>query len=705
MVTKWKKISEQVYSNVRKRRGMWIGMGLSFSLFFIGLFMAASLGEGPGVFRYLGSTEYVNSILHAEDVQKAFDELRLLTADKKSSYNDMEFQGVYDFVVQGRAHLHRTNIPKVYYGDYAERKYEEYKESSYDRENGKGSALETLRKKIENEPAVWYFEKNIPYFYMWDGKQYSAGGSGTTRGYRLLNEESAYNERLIIGFTKQMILQGQERLNSKLRVLYPGCAVMILGLLGIIVCVLLAAPCLLKNGFCRRNMDLTAVLFLGCLYFLCNLVYDLFMSASITKIDWQILIPMFIEAVGFVVAALLFVYALFRLVGNGISCVRKKCERDTLIEWKEELFFSRCFLFIKKRVTGESYYQSGYVECNKKRLRFTLCLSAIVVGSITAALVLSFQEWVILGGVLVIGVCILAVILSIYHIGTRRMFLEYRELLGQIERICDGFYQSDIMVPEESAFAGEARKLSMLSGQIQETIQKQIKAEKMKIDLVTNVSHDLKTPLTSIINYVDLLSKEELTPVAADYVRVLEKKSGQLRKMIADVFDLAKASSGNMDVSKENVDLNKLLVQTLADMEQEIERAPVKVMTDITEKKAVILSDGSKLYRVLQNILENAIKYSMGGTRVFVTLWIENNEAVLQVKNVASYEMNFTSEEVLARFFRGDMARSTEGSGLGLAIAKEFTELCGGKLQLSVEGDIFCVELHFEVDVCAEPMI
>ena len=165
--------------------------------------------------------------------------------------------------------------------------------------------------------------------------------------------------------------------------------------------------------------------------------------------------------------------------------------------------------------------------------------------------------------------------------------------------------------------------------------------------------------------------------------------------MISDVFDLTKATSGNLEIKKSELDFGRLLIQILADMECIIEPAPVKVVSDIPEQPLQICSDGEKLYRVIQNILDNALKYAMPDTRIFVTLKEEGREAVLQVKNVSAYEMNFTREEVLGRFFRGDCARSTEGSGLGLAIAKEFTESCGGRMDLMISGDIFQVELRF----------
>lgn len=358
----------------------------------------------------------------------------------------------------------------------------------------------------------------------------------------------------------------------------------------------------------------------------------------------------------------------------------------------QQLFFLKLFHRIKQKIVGEIYFEKGIQTCSNNRERTTICLIAVIIAANTIG-------FFFLPGSLWYLICIglLAVVLIYYRKGSRKIAAEYEKLLRQLDQLLNEKYQNNDMLEETSVFARESCRLSMLGCQIQESVERQIQAEKMKIDLITNVSHDLKTPLTSIISYIDLLKKEDLEPVARDYVNILEKKSERLKKMISDVFDLTKATSGNLEIKKSRLDFGRLLIQILADMEWIIEPAPVKVVSDIPEQLLQICSDGEKLYRVIQNILDNALKYAMPDTRIFVTLKEEGREAVLQVKNVSAYEMNFTREEVLCRFFRGDCARSSEGSGLGLAIAKEFTESCGGRLDLKINGDIFQVELRFHV--------
>lgn len=232
-----------------------------------------------------------------------------------------------------------------------------------------------------------------------------------------------------------------------------------------------------------------------------------------------------------------------------------------------------------------------------------------------------------------------------------------------------------------------------------ESLKEQMKSEKMKVELITNVSHDLKTPLTSIISYVDLLSKEDnLTETARDYVNILAEKSYRLKNIVSDLFDLAKSTSGDINLDFERLDLKKLIEQTLGNMEDDIERSGLQIKTRLPEEPLYIMSDGKKLYRVFQNLIDNALKYSLKGTRIYIDLEEIEGKAVASIKNIAGYEMDFTAEEILQRFNRGDKARTTDGSGLGLSIAESFTKVCGGDFKLDIDGDLFKVVLKFNID-------
>lgn len=365
------------------------------------------------------------------------------------------------------------------------------------------------------------------------------------------------------------------------------------------------------------------------------------------------------------------------------------------ISAENSIFYVMCRWFFG-RILGTAYYPEGVVICSRKRFIFST-------GVISGVLLIGFymllraNAW----SMDVMGLCMVVafVLLILYHIGTKRILREYERLTEQFEEIRQGNYSEDYVLEEKSVFYKKSVEMSLLGSQLKETVEKQLQAERMKVDLITNVSHDLKTPLTSIISYIELLSKEEMNPVAKDYVAVLENKSQRLKKMIEDVFELAKATSGNVEIQREPLDVHKLLMQTLADMADTIENAPVKVVEKIPEKPVMMESDGQKLYRVLQNLIGNALQYAMPNTRVYVTLQSEKEDVQIRIKNVSGYEMNFTEEEILGRFVRGDKSRSTPGSGLGLAIAREFTEICGGTLKVMIDGDVFEVGIAFPVPV------
>lgn len=231
-----------------------------------------------------------------------------------------------------------------------------------------------------------------------------------------------------------------------------------------------------------------------------------------------------------------------------------------------------------------------------------------------------------------------------------------------------------------------------------DAVEEQMKSERMKVDLIANVSHDLKTPLTSIISYVEFLKQEEGLPEhVKDYVRILDEKSERLKNMVQDVFAVSKAASGELPVHMETLDFGKLLRQTLADMDEEIRGSSVTFRTELPEEPVMILADGQRMYRVFQNLFQNALKYSLDGSRVYVTLKAEGKTAVACVKNTSHMELdediNFTE-----RFFRGDKSRTDGGSGLGLSIAQSFTEACGGQFELEFNADLFIVRVSFSAE-------
>ena len=258
-----------------------------------------------------------------------------------------------------------------------------------------------------------------------------------------------------------------------------------------------------------------------------------------------------------------------------------------------------------------------------------------------------------------------------------------------------GFKLTDM---PEGVFAEMAEDINSLGDGMQAALQNEVRAERMKSELITNVSHDLKTPLTSILNYADLLSQMELTPEEAnDYARIIHQKGLRLKNLTSDLFDISKVQSGAEQIISERLDACTLVRQALAEQDQAVQESGLTVKAAIPEHELPIWADGRKLSRVLENLIGNCVKYAMKGTRVFLSVAEENGQAVIELKNTANYEMDFDADEITERFVRGDAARSTEGSGLGLAIAKSYTEACGGTFTVSVDGDLFKVRIAFPV--------
>ena len=229
-------------------------------------------------------------------------------------------------------------------------------------------------------------------------------------------------------------------------------------------------------------------------------------------------------------------------------------------------------------------------------------------------------------------------------------------------------------------------------------VQEQMKSERLKADLITNVSHDIKTPLTSIINYVDLLKRENIeNEKAKDYIRVLDEKSQRLKQLTEDLVEASKISSGNIKLEFMNLNLVEMIQQTSGEFEEKFKAGDLEEVMNLPNEEIVIRADGRRLWRVLSNIYNNAAKYAMQGTRVYADLEKKDGMACFSLKNISARPLNIPASELTERFIRGDVSRSTEGSGLGLSIAQSLTEMQGGTFELYLDGDLFKVTIKFPV--------
>lgn len=245
------------------------------------------------------------------------------------------------------------------------------------------------------------------------------------------------------------------------------------------------------------------------------------------------------------------------------------------------------------------------------------------------------------------------------------------------------------------SFQEYASHLNDLADVAVEAARKQMKSERMKAELITNVSHDIKTPLTSIINYVDLLQKAQTQEQAEEYLEVLNRQSQRLKKLIEDLMEMSKASTGNMAVELTQVDAAEAVNQALGEFGDKLEAAQLRPVFNVPQQSVRMNADGRLVWRVLSNLLSNAVKYALPGTRVYIDLTELEDKVLISLKNISREQLNVSSEELMERFVRGDESRNTEGSGLGLNIARSLMELQKGQLQLLVDGDLFKVTLLF----------
>ena len=233
------------------------------------------------------------------------------------------------------------------------------------------------------------------------------------------------------------------------------------------------------------------------------------------------------------------------------------------------------------------------------------------------------------------------------------------------------------------------------------SLEKVSRSDQLRVDLITNVSHDLKTPLTSMVGYIELIKKEELSDVVKDYIDVISERAEKLKEMINSLFSLAKASSGNVELHVERFEVNRLIGQIFADLDDRIKESGLSFVEQLTDENTEIETDNMYLYRIVQNLLENALKYSAKGTRVFVKTYRKVKEPgqaerlCLEITNTAGYYMDFTKEDIVERFARGDKSRSSEGNGLGLAIVSTYTKALGGEFDIRIDCDQFKACLEF----------
>ena len=270
-------------------------------------------------------------------------------------------------------------------------------------------------------------------------------------------------------------------------------------------------------------------------------------------------------------------------------------------------------------------------------------------------------------------------------------------IMDGLKKISDGELQykikTDTLTGKQKVMA---EYMNNIGGGLDAAVENSLKKERMQTELITNVSHDLKTPLTSIINYVDLMKRENPTdPKIQEYLRILDEKSQRLKVLTEDVVEASKASTGNIKLEMNDIDFVEMVQQVIGEFEEKFQEKNLTMMVHFTDEPSIIYADGQRMWRVLENVFGNVVKYAMEGTRVYAEISNRNKKVTFSLKNISAQPLNISADELTERFIRGDVARNTEGSGLGLSIAKSLTELQGGEFKLYLDGDLFKVMITF----------
>ena len=321
-----------------------------------------------------------------------------------------------------------------------------------------------------------------------------------------------------------------------------------------------------------------------------------------------------------------------------------------------------------------------------------ICVAVLIFDFFVAAVCLSAGAIALLAFLAGLNAVAIAVLIIFTAVQLQRIKNGGEKIAeGDIDYKIDTSY----MFPEFREFCGS---LSNISAGMQNAVDEKMKSERMRTELITNVSHDIKTPLTSIINYVDLIKKEQPEDEKIkEYVAVLDRQSSRLKKLIEDLVEASKASSGSLKVELSECDAGVLLSQTVGEFDERLKKAELTPVLTVPDMPVKIMADGRHLWRVLENLTSNVCKYSLPGTRVYMDLTVRDKKAVITFKNISKYPLNISGDELMERFVRGDTSRNTEGSGLGLSIARSLTELQGGDMKIDIDGDLFKATLKFDL--------
>lgn len=355
---------------------------------------------------------------------------------------------------------------------------------------------------------------------------------------------------------------------------------------------------------------------------------------------------------------------------------------------KERLLFIGCLSWLKKQCKRLADYLMD-IDIHDKL--HSGILKIVLVNFVVLVLLCSIW-WFGIAGVAVYS-CILYILLRKFGETTRE---KYEKVLDATKQMAEGNLKFTLE-EDLGIFTPIGQELERVQYGFSKAVMEEAKSQNMKTELITNVSHDLKTPLTAIITYIDLLKKEDLTEEEREsYIRIIDQKSQRLKVLIEDLFEVSKAASGNIQMNFMDVDVVDLMKQVRLEMEEKIQSSELTFKWNLPEEKVILSLDGQKTYRIFENLLNNILKYSLPHSRVYIDIINEEKTVQILMKNISATELEGDVSHLTERFVRGDASRKTEGSGLGLAIVKSFVELQNGKLDISVDGDLFKVTMSWQ---------
>ena len=381
-----------------------------------------------------------------------------------------------------------------------------------------------------------------------------------------------------------------------------------------------------------------------------------------------------------------------------IKRIKAKTLLKTSITGKTLILLANCLEIIARKI------QNVWNTLTYSTVTVKLIAYMIVMASISIFIFFAFNnspELIVIFELMLVGIILYKIIKGAKN---------YDKIERQLKEMYEGNNKNKLDIDEFSnEFKNSVKYINDISNGVENAIQDRIKSERLKAELITNVSHDIKTPLTSIINYVDLLKQENIqNQKAKEYIEILDNKSQRLKKLTEDLVEASKVSTGNIALNLEKINIVELIKQAVGEFEDKFEKRGLNTIINCEENEINIMADSRYMYRIIENLFSNISKYALDNSRVYVDImanlanWDQvpnypNNHVIIEIKNISKEKLNITAEELMQRFVRGDRSRTTDGSGLGISIAQNLTELQNGKFNLILDGDLFKVELKFEM--------